>query len=110
MQTTPLLLAFVVLLGLLIILINRPRHANVNTEGFQSDATASHAASHAKQAKQEDAITPDEFSFALLQSVMGPIRRLSSHLLDMQGWKERIAQSRMTPAELARQYITAPPS
>ena len=104
MQTTPLLLAFVVLLGLLIILINRPRHANVNTEGFQSDAVASQA----KQA--EDAITPDEFSFALLQSVMGPIRRLSSHLLDMQGWKERIAQSRMTPAELARQYITAPPS
>jgi hypothetical protein len=53
----------------------------------------------------EDAITPDEFAFNLVQSVKGPIKRLSSTLLDIPTWKERFTLATMNPVELARHQL-----
>jgi hypothetical protein len=52
-----------------------------------------------------DSISPDEFAFNLVQAVKGPIKRLSSTLLDLPTWKERIALASMTPVELARHQM-----
>ncbi len=52
-----------------------------------------------------DAMKPDEFAFHLVQSVKGPIQRLSSTLLDIPTWKERIQLARMNPVELARHQL-----
>jgi len=40
-----------------------------------------------------------------LITVMGTIRRMSTKLMDMNMWKERIIMSNMTPVELARYHI-----
>ena len=40
-----------------------------------------------------------------LITVMGTIRRLSSKLMDISMWKERITMANMTPVELARYHI-----
>jgi hypothetical protein len=56
-------------------------------------------------AMDDESITPEEFSFSVLQSVMGPIRRLSSQLIDVNMWKDRYAQRNMRPDELARAYL-----
>jgi hypothetical protein len=56
-------------------------------------------------AMDEDTITPEQFSFSVLQSVMGPIRRLSSQLIDVNMWKDRYVQRNMRPDELARAYL-----
>ncbi len=53
----------------------------------------------------EDAISPDEFAFNLVQSVKGPIKRLSSTLLDIPTWKERFTLATMNPVELARYQL-----
>ncbi len=52
-----------------------------------------------------DAMKPDEFAFHLVQSVKGPIQRLSSTLLDIPTWKERIQLATMNPVELARHQL-----
>lgn len=40
-----------------------------------------------------------------LVGVMGTIRRLSTKLMDISMWKERIAMSNMSPVELARLHL-----
>jgi hypothetical protein len=40
-----------------------------------------------------------------LVTVMGTIRRMSTTLMDINMWKERITMANMTPIELARYYI-----
>jgi hypothetical protein len=40
-----------------------------------------------------------------LVAVMGTIRRMSTRLMDINMWKERIVMSNMTPVELARYHI-----
>ena len=40
-----------------------------------------------------------------LITVMGTIRRMSTRLMDIDMWKERIVMSNMTPVELARYHI-----
>ncbi len=52
-----------------------------------------------------DAISPDEFAFNLVQAVKGPIKRLSSTLLDIPTWKERFTLAKMNPVELARHQL-----
>jgi hypothetical protein len=47
----------------------------------------------------------DVLSYQLLTSVMGPIRRLSSIILNPTNWKERISMASMTPTELARMHL-----
>ena len=53
----------------------------------------------------EERMSPEVFSYNLLQSVKGPIKRLSSQLLDLSVWKERIELAGLTPVELARRNI-----
>lgn len=53
----------------------------------------------------ENPLTPQQFSYGLLTSVMKPIRRLSSKLTDVGMWKERFDMAKMTPAELARRHL-----
>jgi hypothetical protein len=55
--------------------------------------------------EREDRMTPEAFSYNLLQAVKGPIRRLSSQLINMDNWKERIELAQLSPVELARRYI-----
>jgi hypothetical protein len=54
----------------------------------------------------ENPLTPAEFSYGLLQGVMGPIRRLSGQLIDMKNWKERIELAQLSPTELARRHLS----
>jgi hypothetical protein len=51
--------------------------------------------------------SPELASYALLKSVMKPIRNLSGILLDPSNWKERISMVNMTPTELARMYLNS---
>jgi hypothetical protein len=53
----------------------------------------------------ENPLTPQQFSYGLLTSVMKPIRRLSSQLMDVGIWKERFEMAKMTPTELARRHL-----
>jgi hypothetical protein len=53
----------------------------------------------------EERMSPEVFSYNLLQSVKGPIKRLSSQLLNLNMWKERIDLAGLTPVELARRNI-----
>lgn len=53
----------------------------------------------------EDALSPEEFGYHLVQSVKGPIKRLSSTLLDIPTWKERFTLATMNPVELARHQL-----
>ena len=62
-------------------------------EGFQSKESV------------EDALSTDEFAFELVQAVKGPIKRLSSVLLDIPTWKERFTLATMNPVELARHQL-----
>lgn len=55
----------------------------------------------------ENPLTPQQFSYGLLTSVMKPIRRLSAQLTDLGMWKERFEMARMTPTELARRHLQA---
>jgi hypothetical protein len=57
--------------------------------------------------EDEDRISPEAFSYNLLQVVKGPIRRLSTQLLDLGAWKERVDLARLSPVELARKNLTA---
>jgi hypothetical protein len=54
------------------------------------------------QVEPEERMSPEVFSYNLLQAVKGPIARLSSKLLDMNAWRERIQLAQLTPVELAR--------
>jgi hypothetical protein len=65
-------------------------------EGFSTDTAVEDV---------ENPVSPQEFSYALLQSVMGPIRRLSSRLTDVSMWSDRIRLAGMSPDELARDYM-----
>jgi hypothetical protein len=53
----------------------------------------------------DDALSPEEFGFHLVQAVKGPIKRLSSTLLDIPTWKERFTLATMNPVELARHQL-----
>ncbi len=55
----------------------------------------------------EERYTPEAFSYNLLQAVKGPIRRLSSQLLDLGSWKERWDLAQLSPVELARRNLRA---
>lgn len=55
----------------------------------------------------EERMSPEAFSYNLLQSVKGPIRRLSAQLLDLGAWKERWDLAQLTPVELARRNLRA---
>jgi hypothetical protein len=59
------------------------------------------------QVEAEERMTPEAFSYNLLQSVKGPIRRLSAQLLDLGAWKERWDLAQLTPIELARRNLGA---
>jgi hypothetical protein len=89
-----------IILGITIVLVNMLIHKTIEKEGFAM-------ASDKRPEDVENPISPQEFSYALLQSVMGPIRRLSSQLTNMGTWRDRIRQSRMTPDELAREYLAS---
>ncbi len=48
---------------------------------------------------------PEEMAYKLLGSVMGQIRKVSKYALDQPAIFTRIKQMRMTPTELARNYL-----
>ncbi len=91
---------WLVLLGILgivvsVILIQQLIGLTLKKEGFQD-------------VEAEERMSPEVFSYNLLQSVKGPIKRLSSKLLDMSLWKERVELAGLTPVELARRNIVGP--
>lgn len=90
--------ALIVAAAASIVLLNMLINKTIEKEGFAMAADA-------KLEDVEDPISPQEFSYALLQSVMGPIRRLSSQLTNMGTWTDRIRKAGMTPEELAREYL-----
>jgi hypothetical protein len=49
--------------------------------------------------------SPEMASYQLLTSVMGPLRRIRSIVLNPSNWKERISMIRMNPQDLARMYL-----
>ena len=59
------------------------------------------------QLEPEERISHEEFSYNLLQIVKGPIRRLSSRLLDISVWRERLDMVQLSPVELARRNLRA---
>lgn len=59
------------------------------------------------QVEADEPMSPEVFSYNLLQSVKGPIRRLSAQLLDLGAWKERWDLAQLTPIELARRNLGA---
>ena len=65
-------------------------------EGFAASATDDAV---------EDPLTPQQFSFHLLQGVMGPIRRLSKELVNLDNWKERWELAQLSPTDLARRHF-----
>ena len=73
-------------------------------EGFQ-DVEPEGRTSVKTNVPPEERMSPEVFSYNLLQSVKGPIKRLSSQLLDISLWKERIDLAGLTPVELARRNI-----
>lgn len=58
--------------------------------------------------ESEDRMTPEAFSYNLIQAVKGPIRRLGSQLMNIETWKNRLELARLTPVELARRQYTNP--
>lgn len=66
-------------------------------EGFSDDQNV--------DVNAETPLTPQQLSYTVLTSVMKPIRRLSSRLMDVGMWRERIEMAKMTPAELARRHL-----
>ena len=93
-----LIAALVLTIATSIVLLPMLINKTIEKEGFAM-------ASDTRPDDVENPISPQEFSYALLQSVMGPIRRLSSHLTDIGSWKDRIRKAGMTPEELARDYM-----
>ncbi len=69
-------------------------------EGFRV-ATATTA----DDVEPEERLSPEQFSFNLLQAVKGPIKRLSTQLLDVGSWKERMELATLSPVELARRNL-----
>jgi hypothetical protein len=69
--------------------------ATLRKEGFQAAV------------EPEERMSPEAFSYNLLQVVKGPIRRLSSQLLDLGTWKERWDLAQLSPVELARRNLGA---
>ncbi len=55
-----------------------------------------------RDSEPEDRMTPEAFAYNLLQTVKGPIRRLTTQLADVGNWRERVELARLTPVELAR--------
>ena len=86
-----------VLLGIVVCawLLQQLVLATVQKEGFQDDV------------EPEERFSPEAFSFNLLQVVKGPIRRLSTQLLDLGAWKERLDLAQLSPVELARRNLRA---
>jgi hypothetical protein len=78
-----------------VVLLQQLMNATLRKEGF------------ADSVEVEDRMTPEAFSYNLLQAVKGPIRRLSSQLLDLGAWKDRIDLARLSPVELARKNLAA---
>ena len=92
MQQWRLLLVMLGLIGIVLSAILLQQLVGMKKEGFQD-------------VEAEERMSPEVFSYNLLQSVKGPIKRLSSKLLDMSLWKERIDLAGLTPVELARRNI-----
>jgi hypothetical protein len=92
MRHTILVLTLVGLVGS-VLLLQQLVEMTLKKEGFQ-DAV-----------EPEERMSPEVFSYNLLQSVKGPIKRLSSQLLDLNVWKDRIDLARLTPVELARRNL-----
>lgn len=63
-----------------------------NTEGFTDS-------------NKKATLNPDAVSYQLLTTVMAPIRRLSTIILNPANWAERISMASMTPTELARMHL-----
>ncbi len=85
----------VVIVVVSVVLLQQLMNATLRKEGFADSVEA------------EDRMTPEAFSYNLLQAVKGPIRRLSSQLLDLGAWKDRIDLARLSPVELARKNLSA---
>jgi hypothetical protein len=87
-----------IIVAIVIVLLNLLIHKTIDKdrEGFSATTDIEDV---------ENPISPEEFSYALLQSVMGPIRRLSSRLTDVSFWSDRIRLAGMEPDELARHYL-----
>lgn len=84
-----------VLIFIVLILISILVMYTGRKEGFSDD----------QDGDAENPLTPQQLSYTVLTSVMKPIRRLSSRLMDVGMWKERIEMAKMTPAELARRHL-----
>jgi hypothetical protein len=92
-------LAIVLGIAVSVLLLQQLITLTMFKEGFQDKVASVEA---------EDRMTPEAFSYNLIQAVKGPIRRLSSQLLNMDTWMERIELSRLTPVELARRQFVNP--
>lgn len=89
-----ILLGIVVCVWLLQQLVNQ----TLMKEGFTSTNKAG-------DVEPEERLTPEVFSYHLLQSVKGPIQRLSNQIMDMSMWRDRVETFNMTPVELARRNL-----
>jgi hypothetical protein len=48
---------------------------------------------------------PQLVTYEFLTTIMKPIRRLSSVILNPANWKERVSMATMSPIELARKHL-----
>jgi hypothetical protein len=87
-----LIAGLVVSVVVTVLLLHQLTNATLRKEGFAVEP--------------DDRMSPEAFSYNLLQVVKGPIRRLSSQLLDLGAWKDRIDLARLSPVELARKNLT----
>lgn len=71
--------------------------ATVRKEGFRSTKV--------DQVEPEERMSPEQFSYNLLQTVKGPILRLGKQLTDINTWKDRLALAKLSPVELARKNL-----
>ena len=94
-RLTGLLLGIVVSAWLLQQLVK----TTLRKEGF-ADAAAAQAA-----VEPEERMSPQVFSYNLLQAVKGPIQRLGVQLTDVGMWKNRIESFNMDPVQLARREL-----
>ncbi len=54
---------------------------------------------------QKEAASPEVATYELITSVMKPIRRLTSIVLNPSEWRDRVNMATMSPTQLARMYI-----
>ncbi len=88
----------VILLGIVVCagLLQQLVVATVRKEGFRSPVD---------EVEPDERMSPQEFSYNLLQAVKGPILRLGKQLTDISTWKERMELAKLSPVELARRNL-----